>query len=295
MKFVEKIAGPDEKIIGISKIHWIYGFKGLMWLIFLSFLGFSIDYAFSRFLYGISTEVGLRVASATGHAVFFIGAAFGAVIFLLYVIMMLTAEVGLTTKRLIYKRGFIFVDVKEVDIEDIKGVDVDNGYLGRFLNYGYLMFDARFIDNLSLPAVAEPYRYVKAVNAARSRLQDKGKDDSEDFLEDNQHDKRQTQKSGGRKKDKKSSQQGKDTVEPLESDRYKALESTLMQALDGWKEETREELKRYIKDNSPAFGRVDEDSKPILFKNNPDKKKEFQEQVLEDFDESSHASQQSNH
>jgi hypothetical protein len=101
---------------------------------------------------------------------FWLCALMGAVLFWLYFLMVVATEIGLTSKRIIYKKGLIFVTVKEGDLEEIKAAEIDHGYLGRIFNYGYLNLDARFVENVSLPAIGQPYRFIKALNDARSTL-----------------------------------------------------------------------------------------------------------------------------
>src|SRR5690606_27962605 len=44
--------------------------------------------------------------------------------------------------------------------------------LGRFLNYGSVHLDSRFVRDMILPSIADPYRFLKALNEARSELKD---------------------------------------------------------------------------------------------------------------------------
>ena len=170
MKFIRKIIGPDEKLIGICSIHWIYGARGLVWLTGFLLLGMFVDTI-------LMAKVGAYVSadmfvfmSLISDTVFWICALLGVFIFLPYFFMMIGTEIGLTNKRIIIKKGVFFVEIKEADLEEFKGAEVDNGIFGRILDYGYLVFDARFIANVNLPAIANPYGFVKALNAARSNL-----------------------------------------------------------------------------------------------------------------------------
>ena len=151
MSFIRKIIGPDEKFIGLGRVHWIYALKGFAWILGLMAVAFVADRILLNFIGNFETT---RVI---GNYFFWCAAAVGSVLSFFYFIMWIATEIGLTDKRVIYKRGLIFVDVKEVDLEEIKAAEIDSGFLGRFLNYGYVYFDARFIDNVSLPAIDDPY------------------------------------------------------------------------------------------------------------------------------------------
>ena len=162
MAFINKVISPDEKLIGIARLHWIYGAKGLAWLGGLILLGGGIDILLTSYV-----DVGL---APIGNAVFWVCTLLGVVLFSIYFIAMMTSELGLTTERFIYKRGWLMVDVREIDLEEIKSETVDNGVWGRFLNYGYVQLDARFIADIGLPAISDPYRFIKAMNEARTNI-----------------------------------------------------------------------------------------------------------------------------
>jgi len=172
MAFIDRVVGPDEELVGIVAVHWIYGLKGLLWMTGFALLGLGIESQVERLVLGHLEHGGPRGLEMLSDAVFWGCIATGVFVLLFYVIMMLTTELGLTTKRVIYKRGWIAVDVTEEDLEEIKACDVDNGLLGRIFNYGYILIDARFVENLQLPAVNDPYRFVKAMNDMRSRLKE---------------------------------------------------------------------------------------------------------------------------
>ena len=170
MAFIDRVVGPDEKLIGIVSVHWIYALKGGLWFLGLFLAG--------RYGYSLLTELLVMYPQLQTNAAimifanwfFWICTAIGALLCLFYIVMYLTTELGLTTQRVIYKRGWLMVDTKESDLEEIKAADVDNGIWGRFLTYGYIRFDARFVENVTLPAINDPYRFVKALNEARSTL-----------------------------------------------------------------------------------------------------------------------------
>lgn len=171
MAYISRIVSQDEKMIGISRLHWIYLVEGFLWLVGLMGIGFFLDaaigYAMGKALPGVQWSyfpIGL-----TWLEVFFLAA--GLYIFAVYYIKVATTEIGLTTVRLIYKVGWIFVNVEEVNLEEIQAHHVNLGLLGRFLGYGQVSLDARFIGDVTLPFISYPYRFTKAMNEAQSKLE----------------------------------------------------------------------------------------------------------------------------
>lgn len=170
MSFVKKILGPDESLVGITSAHWIYGATGIFWLAGMMVVGLVLDFYAASVFGKLFQNTGGEAVSKISSVLFWMPTALGVVMFFFYFLMMISPEVGLTNRRIIYKRGLIFVDVKEVDLEEIKAADVNNGWFGRFLNYGYVVLDARFVTGVDLPAIAKPYRFVNALNEARGAM-----------------------------------------------------------------------------------------------------------------------------
>lgn len=258
MAFIHKIVGPDEKLVGIARLHWIYAVKGLTWLLGLMAFGIIVKLQLSNLLNGGLTPI--------GNAVFWIGTALGAVFFMFYAIKMLTTELGLTTKRCIYKRGWLFVDVREVDLEEIKSTSVDNGILGRLLNYGYIYMDARFIEDVGLPAIADPYRFTKAMNNVRSKI----KDDSMRVVLD-----------GGDAQALSNKRKEREDVHDLEHDEYEALSNDYSENIKEITHSEKPSKKHHKEKRSDQIKSAHEETKPLT----PKKKKELESEILDDFDE----------
>jgi hypothetical protein len=234
MAFVHKLIGPDEELIGVARLHWIYGAKGLAWLVGLMALGGFVD----MFLTGWNAGL-----SPIGNAVFWVGTVLGVVLFAIYFITMVCSELGLTTERIIYKRGWIMVDVREMDLEEIKSESVDNGVLGRFLNYGYVKMDARFIEDVGLPAIAEPYRFIKAMNEARSNI----KNDSMRVIIDQQRGKADNVAHGLRHLKEQQTQRLADNSSEKQDEYPHELSDERYEALSNDSEENAQQVKEDIK------------------------------------------------
>ncbi|MCD8562622.1 MAG: PH domain-containing protein [Alphaproteobacteria bacterium] len=169
MTFLKRITGPDERLIGVCSAHWVYGAQGLAWLGVLAGGGMAAQVFLQDFAINHSAQPFAPVLDIIGDYTLWTALALGVLLFLFYFVIMISTEVALTSKRVIFKHGLIAVDVREVDIEEVKEAHVNNGWLGRFFNYGYIVLDARFVENLVLPAIGDPYRFIKALNEARAQ------------------------------------------------------------------------------------------------------------------------------
>jgi hypothetical protein len=176
MAYVEKLLGEDEKLIGVGRLHWIYVLKGIAWFCALAGAGWMLNAILARVLLTVSGKVGLGTLPSLfmtfGNIVtyFLMGAGF--LVFLASVVNVLVTEVGLSTRRILYKRGWLFVKVDQIDLEEIKGENLDTGYFGRLLNYGYIKFDSRFIGDITLPALEGASGFLRALHDARGNAQD---------------------------------------------------------------------------------------------------------------------------
>lgn len=174
--FIKNIIGAEERIVLLARLHWIYLMTGLGWLALFTGCGVAIDYFLWHF-WG-ATPPFADVPILGSHVSFLLALPGGAFICLLYVLKLWSTEIALTDMRLIYKTGLIFVEVEEVDLVEIRSEHVHHGLLGRFLGYGQLQLDSRFVGDIHLPAVKQPYRLIKAMHNARRKLHDPMSDES---------------------------------------------------------------------------------------------------------------------
>jgi hypothetical protein len=176
MAYIQKIIGPDEKLAGIGRLHWIYLAQGLLLFSFSICLGMIAE---NILLYGMKiipasfqTSTIITTLLAISDRLMPIAVFIGTVIFLLYLAKVISTEIGLTNRRVVFKQGLIFVKVREIDIEEIRGENLDMGYFGRILGYGYLNFDCRFIGDVRLPAMSRAEQFLKALHKMRATVQD---------------------------------------------------------------------------------------------------------------------------
>jgi hypothetical protein len=173
MAYVKKIIRKEEHIIGIARLHWIYLAKGMFGFIFCLIMGLAIDAVLVKSLTSLSElapNTGGKMLVVVGSWVTPLFVIFGGFYFLLYLLKVLYTEIALTEKRIIHKSGFIFVKIEEIDIEEISAENMDMGYFGTFLGYGYIMLDCRFVGDVKLPAIARANTFVKALHAARTKV-----------------------------------------------------------------------------------------------------------------------------
>jgi hypothetical protein len=171
MSYIRKVIGNDEKLLATFRPHWIYFLEGLLALGALSAIGFLIDY----YLYAFFTHNAVKFNVDLYFLVFnerftpipWIFVFTGFAIFIPLFLVWISTEVGLTNQRIIHKRGLIFIQIDQADLEDIRGEHVIHGWFGWLLGYGRVRLDCRFVEDILLPALSNPYKLVKASHSAR--------------------------------------------------------------------------------------------------------------------------------
>lgn len=173
MSYIRKVIGTNEKLVLLTRLHWIYPLEAVLWFCLITGIGLLIDH----YLWAYA---GVKAQNYTIDMYFikfdeqhtpipwafgFTGLAVFWPLFLTYI----STEIGLTDRRIIHKKGLMMIEVQQVELEDIRGEQVHHGWLGWILGYGRIHFDCRFIDDVYLPATRDPYRLVKAVHTARMR------------------------------------------------------------------------------------------------------------------------------
>jgi len=112
--YIETILEPDERAMYHAKKHWIvYSGAFLLLLFGVCFLLFT-----------------------DGGGLGFLLLLAAVVAFIRALIIIRTAEIAVTTRRLINKRGLIRRDTVEINASKIESIDLRQSILGRALDYG---------------------------------------------------------------------------------------------------------------------------------------------------------------
>jgi uncharacterized membrane protein YdbT with pleckstrin-like domain len=92
-------------------------------------------------------------------------------VFLAWVwILYRTTEIAITNKRIIAKFGFISRSTIEINLPKVESVQVDQGVMGRMLDYGTIIVAGAGTPNLSIPGAAEPLEFRKHFMEATDRM-----------------------------------------------------------------------------------------------------------------------------
>ena len=172
---IEDMLSEDEEVIVQAELHWIYISTGFLWFFTLALPGVLFDDFMLKMMdyFGELPDIydilgyTIILHISLFEMICIIG---GGLVFLVYYLKYISTFVWVTSKRIIYKTGLIFVKIKETDLQEIKEERVDQGWFGSFLDYGAVYLDCRFVADLQLPEIRDPLRFMKAVYKAREHL-----------------------------------------------------------------------------------------------------------------------------
>lgn len=163
MSYIRKIVNQQEKLLLLAHSHWIYLIEALFWLTALIFGGIYLDALLLKFLGGGFTLFGYEIRIA--FTVFFTLTGLG--IFLSLCLEFVSIEIGLTDRRIVYKKGLFSVEVEEIELGDVRGEVVNHGFFGWMLGYGRIHLDCRYVGDVELPAIRKPYRFLQIMHQAK--------------------------------------------------------------------------------------------------------------------------------
>ena len=125
MGYAEKVLQPGETIAYRARLHWIIYLAGLFFLA----IAVVAAIAGAALKLGDTYRIGLLLVGLIALVV--------ALTHLIRAwIVAANTEIIVTTRRIIYKTGFISRNTVEMNLDKVESVLVQQGILGRMLNYG---------------------------------------------------------------------------------------------------------------------------------------------------------------
>lgn len=148
MRYIAKSLGSNEVLIMLARFHWLFYLRA--WLILALTLGTT--------LYFLTAYRSLPLAV--------IALAFSIYAARTFLVPLLTTEIGVTSQRLILKRGLLERHTSEMELWAIEALNLDQGVLGRIFGYGHINVQGTGDDSLLLPDIAHPLEFRRAVETA---------------------------------------------------------------------------------------------------------------------------------
>jgi len=156
MGYAERILQPEEKIVYRARLHWIIYTPGV-----LSIVGAAVVAIYGYTLIDPLLHYGLMIIAA------FVGAT-GVFSVLRAWFRSVNTEIIVSTRRIIYKAGFVSRVTTEMNLNRIESVRVHQGILGRIFDFGTLIIRGVGAGIEPVPNVAAPLAFHRYVNAGET-------------------------------------------------------------------------------------------------------------------------------
>lgn len=181
MDYIRQSLSDEEELIHVAQFHWMYNVQAVFNMIFgtifsIVIIVFAVKYQPMMFgpipeHHGYADQVrslhpGIKILA-------FLVFIMGMLKFVQMMIIKATTEIGVTDIRLVYKRGLVARAVGEINIDRVEGVNVLQGILGRLFGYGRVMVRGMGVGEVVLPPIAQPIRFKKAIEKARTKAKKK--------------------------------------------------------------------------------------------------------------------------
>jgi uncharacterized membrane protein YdbT with pleckstrin-like domain len=131
MSYIENSLGDGETVIARAHFHWLYSLTAWLALIVLGFIGIGI------------------------------------IIFISMMVRKWTTEIGVTSHRVVEKKGLFSLRSNEIALPNIEGVKVEQSFLGRIFGYGTVRIEGTGVDAVTTPTIADPVGFVRAIQTAK--------------------------------------------------------------------------------------------------------------------------------
>jgi uncharacterized membrane protein YdbT with pleckstrin-like domain len=152
MGYVRDSLGANEAIHYIAHFHWI-------------------RHALAYGVLAIAIIVSVLSYDATYPLLALVPAAVGIFLFVVMMVPIWTTEIGVTSQRVIYKRGLIQRETQEMQLRSVEQVSLDQDVLGRILGYGWLEIHGTGEEVIILPAIGDPVAMRRALQEALGQIQ----------------------------------------------------------------------------------------------------------------------------
>jgi uncharacterized membrane protein YdbT with pleckstrin-like domain len=152
-RYIDDILQPGEKVLYSTNAHWIFYLPAIAaWIVAIVFLVLS-----RMFVADIPVLLCLSMAAISAVAA-------------LYKTLTAwfhrwTTETDVTNLRVVHKTGFIKRRTFEMSLDKVESVDVNQGILGRILNYGDVTILGVGEGKETISTIASPLSFRNSITA----------------------------------------------------------------------------------------------------------------------------------
>ena len=151
MSYIDESLAANEVLLYRARFHWLQMVGAwITFAVFIAAAGVCLILASG----GIALLVALVIA------------AFGLVLFVCMMVPIWTTEIGVTSQRFIFKRGWLRRRTDELQLSSIEEVNSEQGAVGRLLDYWRLVLHGTGVNDIDLPSLEDPVGLRRALQEA---------------------------------------------------------------------------------------------------------------------------------
>ena len=147
MGYIEQSLGGNEVIVYRARMPFILRLFG--WLLLLLGLVAAV----------VLFTQGFRVLTVVAVLI-------GGILFLSVMVPVWTTEIAVTNHRLIFKLGLLSRSIADLQLRAIEQVGLQQGLIARLLNMGRIEVHGTGVDDVHLPAIADPVALQRSIQEA---------------------------------------------------------------------------------------------------------------------------------
>jgi len=148
MSYIEQSLADNERLIYRAHFHWLYRLAawGLL----------------------IASLVGAFIVNSQDYPPWLAAALIGCgfLFFLSIMVPIWAQQIAVTNQRIIHRRGLVRRSTEELQLSAVEEVRLEQGILGRLFGFGRIIVSGTGIEDLRLPALAEPVRLRRKLQEA---------------------------------------------------------------------------------------------------------------------------------
>ena len=158
MGYVAQQLIDGEDVLYEARFHWTYGLVTVFICLFFVGLGVLVHYI-QAYFYQMHALLSL------------IPVVFGLLIALVRIIRRRSTEIVITSRRLIYKTGFVARKTEEIPLPRLEEVNVAQSVVQRLIGCGQVAVRGMGTGSIVLPVIDEPVVFRRALEQGQARAQ----------------------------------------------------------------------------------------------------------------------------
>jgi uncharacterized membrane protein YdbT with pleckstrin-like domain len=148
MSYIEQSLAGNEQLLYRAHFHWLY--RAAAWGLLLA------------------AVAGALVAHNRAYPMWASAAlvAFGALVFLAIMLPIWAQQIAVTNQRLIHRRGLVRRSTEELQLRAVEEIRLEQSILGRIFGFGRVIVSGTGLEDVRLPALAEPVKLRRMLQEA---------------------------------------------------------------------------------------------------------------------------------